>query len=268
MKKFILTIMFLAFGLITFAQSYGVCYTVDAVTSKTAFGIGKYNDIYVTSTKAKYHCLKDVPGGTLISTAIADATMLYPIGYSTCAASTIGTLTNTTGNITTANITTANITTSNVTTENIATTLTLPGGKTITKTSGNGNSVTTSGSVVVGNGNDTLSTYKIIATGVSTLPLVITDTATVLNVATSGSLLADTAHFGTVSSGARDKYIRKKIKGVRATDVFAVTAINATNTALTGVEAIGYYATTDSLIISRSAATTAGMAVSYIRIKK
>lgn len=82
------------------------------------------------------------------------------------------------------------------------------------------------------------------------------------------SMLADTAHFGTVSSGARDKYIRKKILGVRPTDVFAVTAINASTTALTGIEAIGYYCVADSLIISRSAATTAGMAVSYIRVNK
>jgi hypothetical protein len=80
--------------------------------------------------------------------------------------------------------------------------------------------------------------------------------------------MRDTLKFGTETAGSRNKYIRRKITGITATDVFVVTPIMASTTATPGTaEFLGYYCTTDSLIISRNTATTAGMAVSFIRIK-
>jgi hypothetical protein len=92
MKKLMMLFAFLAFGFSTLAQDYGVMYTVAAPTSKIQFNIGAKNLIYVTSTKGLYNCLKQVNAGTLVSTAIADQTQLYPIGATVAATASITTL--------------------------------------------------------------------------------------------------------------------------------------------------------------------------------
>jgi hypothetical protein len=98
---------------------------------------------------------------------------------------------------------------------------------------------------------------------------VITPLATCTQISTTGSLLADTANFGTVTSGARDKYIRKKITGIATTDIFVVSQVNTSTAGLPGTEQLSWYIpSADSLVIARSAATTPGLKVSFIRIKK
>lgn len=74
MKKIIFLIAFLVSGIICFAQDYGVIYTFPATTSKAQFYIAKNNDIHITSTNTRYHLLKDIRAGVLISTVIADNT--------------------------------------------------------------------------------------------------------------------------------------------------------------------------------------------------
>lgn len=80
--------------------------------------------------------------------------------------------------------------------------------------------------------------------------------------------LRDTLYFGTNANGNRNKYIRVKIPGVTAGDIFVVTPLMANGKAIPGTaEFLGYYCTTDSLIISRNTASTSGLGVSYVRIK-
>lgn len=132
----------------------------------------------------------------------------------------------------------------------VATKLTLPGtSNTITKTTNNANSLTVSNSLSVA---DTL----------------VAAVATISGTLTGTAALRDTANFGTDASGNRNKYIRKKITGVASTDRFIVVPVMASTTAVPGTaEFLGYYCTTDSLIISRNTASTAGLKVSYVRIK-
>jgi len=134
MKRLFLFSCIFLFAISVFAQEYGVNYTMAAPTSKTQFFIPKYSTIKVTSTHIDYSVLKDLPAGTLISTAIADPTWLYPVGSTASSTATITTLTSTTATITNGTITT---------------TLTLPGNETFTKTTGNANSTTHSGSFKV-----------------------------------------------------------------------------------------------------------------------
>jgi hypothetical protein len=90
----------------------------------------------------------------------------------------------------------------------------------------------------------------------------------IANTLSASTSVRDTANFGTDSNGSRNKYIRKKITGVVAGDRFVVTPVMASTTATPGTaEFLGYYCTTDSLIISRNTATTSGLKVSWIRIK-
>ena len=101
----------------------------------------------------------------------------------------------------------------------------------------------------------------------------ITDTAYAGTVNLSGgfigtSAVRDTFNFGTDASGNRNKFIRRKIIGVVAGDRFVITPVLGTPTAILGAgEWIGYYCTTDSLIISRNTASTAGLKVSFVRIR-
>jgi hypothetical protein len=101
----------------------------------------------------------------------------------------------------------------------------------------------------------------------------ITDTAYAGTVNLSGgfigtSAVRDTFNFGTDASGNRNKFIRRKINGVVAGDRFVITPVLGTPTAILGAgEWIGYYCTTDSLIISRNTASTAGLKVSFVRIR-
>lgn len=89
--------------------------------------------------------------------------------------------------------------------------------------------------------------------------------ATNVNIAgtlTGSTSVRDTANFGTDSNGDRNKYIRKKITGVTAGDRFIVVPVMASTTATPGTaEFLGYYCTTDSLIISRNTASTSGLKV-------
>jgi len=173
MKKLFLVFALILFTATVFAQEYGVSYTVAAPTSKVTFYLAKNNTLKVTSTHNEYSILKDIPAGTLVSTAIADLTWLYPVGSATSANSTITTLTSTTANITTANI---------------ATTLTLPGTTTVTKTTGNANSATFSGSIVA----DSVTAPLVAATSTLILPGTTTATKTTGNansVTLSGSLV-------------------------------------------------------------------------------
>ena len=181
MKKLFLFLALLVIGISTMAQ-YGVSFTFATPATKVPFFIGKDNTIKVKSTHIDYSVLKDIPAGTLISTAIADPTILYPVGSTAASTSTITTLTATTATITTGTLTTAVLGGKALTTKDAnggtyagsltvatgdtlfspvidgttkiisplmvgtaitaSTTLTLPGTTTITKTTGNANSAT------------------------------------------------------------------------------------------------------------------------------
>ena len=101
----------------------------------------------------------------------------------------------------------------------------------------------------------------------------ITDTCFAGTASITGGLVGttairDTANFGTDASGSRNKYIRRKVVGVLAGDRFVVVPTMSTTTATPGTsEFLGYYCTTDSLIISRNTASTAGLKVTYIRVR-
>jgi hypothetical protein len=87
MKKLILSLVLSVFAFVGMAQNYGVIYTMDAPTSKSQFLIPKNNQVFVTSTKYSYQVLRDIPGGKLMSTVIADPTWVYPVGGSLATAS-------------------------------------------------------------------------------------------------------------------------------------------------------------------------------------
>lgn len=131
MKKFIFLIAFLVSGIICFAQDYGVIYTFPATTSKAQFHIAKKNFMYVTSTKGYYAVLKDIPAGTLASSAIADLTWVYPVGATVAATASITTLAATTATITTAVLGGKNLTTKNTNGGTYAGSLTLASGDTL-----------------------------------------------------------------------------------------------------------------------------------------
>ena len=144
------------------------------------------------------------------------------------------------------------------------TTLTLPGTTTITKTATNANSVTTSGSLYVGNGNDTLS-----ATVINGVTKIYTPLSVPNQIKAGSTLLADTINFGTDATGSRNLYARKKITGIVAGDLFTVTPVMTTGVQVPGAgEFLGYYTATDSIVVSRVTATTAGLKVCIHRIAK
>lgn len=117
--------------------------------------------------------------------------------------------------------------------------------------------------------NDLKASNSITATDTVFAPVLYS--ATNVNIAgtlTGSTSVRDTANFGTDSDGDRNKYIRKKITGVTAGDRFIVVPVMASTTATPGTaEFLGYYCTTDSLIISRNTASTSGLKVAWIRVK-
>lgn len=209
MKKLVLLFSLALFVISAMGQDYGVNYTVASPAIKAQFLIPKNSTIKVTSTHIDYSVLRDIPAGTLFSTAIADVTWVYPVGYTSVSTGTITTLTSTTANITTANV---------------ATTLTLPGGTTITKTTGNANSATTSGSLVVG-GNDTLTTTHIAATNAAlsgTLGVTGVATFTAAPVLTAGIDVNTTdtitaATVGTICYKTSDSTLYLKVRATGTT---------------------------------------------------
>ena len=167
MKKLVLFMIFVIFAAYGFAQSgKNATHTVatNAATFTQPVAIGDF--IYQTTSRLTYVSKVNIGVSAkknltwLLADATRYTTTLYP--SSSVSATTLA-------------ATTATITTATMTNATVGTTLTLPGGTTATKTSGNGNSVTTTGSWYIGNGNDTLTTSKGILTGAA--PLVFTSTA-------------------------------------------------------------------------------------------
>lgn len=192
-RLFLLSVIFL-FAISVFAQDYGVNYTIASPSSKARFFIPKYSTLKVISTHNDYSVLKDIPAGTLISTAIADLTWVYPVGSATSSTVTTTTLTATTATITAGTITTATL-----------------GGKALTRKDANGG--TYAGSLTlasgdtlfapVGYGSTKLYSPSVTASTTFTMPGTTTMTRKDANgVTLSHSLTATDTLFAAVVSGS------------------------------------------------------------------
>ena len=230
MKKLFALFALILFTVSVFSQDYGVNFTVATPSTKAQFLIPKNSTIKVKSTHIDYSVLKDIPAGTLFSTAIADVTWVYPVGSTASSTATITTLTSTTANITTANI---------------ATTLALPGTlNTVVKTTGNANSVTLSNSLAVG---DTMAvpylsiTYPLITTGV----------------------VAGSSNFT-----ATRKVVKIPIAGVTSNDRFFIQSYQTdSTTAVLAADKLSAYPKTDTLIVIRPGSGTSGLKFDWYRVK-
>jgi hypothetical protein len=288
MKKLFITFVFLTMAIMSFSQGFKPTYYVADTAEKFKARIESGNLVYVVSTHTMYELATSMGIGKNMGYVLASSARYnYPAissasSITTATTLTVGTtlvlpgattITKTSGNGNSATTSGSlvvggndTLTTTHVaaTTATISTTLTLPGGKTITKTADNGNSATTSGSLYVGNGNDTLTSTVINGSTKIYTPLSVPN-----QIKAGSTLLADTINFGTDASGSRNIYARKKITGIVAGDFFAVVPVMTTTSGKPGTaEFLGYYTATDSIVVSRNTATTAGLKVAVIRIAK
>lgn len=111
---------------------------------------------------------------------------------------------------------------------------------------------------VVKNSNGTLSLYYKNATTAA-----FTVSTTNSYPVTTGKIIMDTASFTTTAT-KKSIYIA----GVSNNDVFVVSAkMGAPATRIGTGEQLGWYARTDSLVVTRTTGTTSGLSFSYIRFK-
>jgi len=158
MKKVILMAMFLCLSVFLNAQQF---YPVS--TTSTKLGYYKSGDlVFLVSTGVLYQLDVNTSPYATMTWVLADAGRYTEIGRIVLASGSSYYLD--TANAQTAHGTKGFFDAVNMySTLGVSGTITLPGSTTLAKTSGNGNSVTTSGSLVVG-GNDTLTTTVVDAT--------------------------------------------------------------------------------------------------------